>query len=65
MLIDYFNLIYFCKKCNVVKLNKYYGFKNINNLENKLFYDLVVILYENIFFCNELGGIDFYDVKGR
>lgn len=65
LLTDYSNLIYSCKKCNVAKSNKYYGPKNTNNLENKLFYDPVVIPYENIFFRNELGGIDSYDVKGR
>lgn len=63
---DYNNLMWSCPKCNLSKGDKYQG-DIIHNckIENELFYNPVETDYNDIFYRNELGGIDSDDKKGR
>lgn len=63
---DYNNLMWSCPKCNLSKGDKYQG--NIvdhSRIENELFYNPAETDYNDIFYRNELGGIDSDDWKGR
>lgn len=66
LLTEYDNLMWACPRCNLSKGDKYKG--NINDSEgikNELFYNPVEVNYNDIFFRNEIGGIDSNDPKGR
>ncbi|MBP3339066.1 MAG: HNH endonuclease [Lachnospiraceae bacterium] len=66
LLTDYDNLMWACPKCNLSKGDKYEGdFQNSSRIENELFYNPVTVDYNDIFFRNEIGGIDSDDEKGR
>ena len=66
LLIEYDNLMWACPKCNLSKGDKYEGdFLNSPKIENTLFYNPVETDYNEIFFRNEIGGIDSEDEKGR
>lgn len=66
LLTDYDNLMWACPKCNLSKGDKYKGdFENSAEIENELFYNPVEKDYNEIFFRNEIGGIDSEDEKGR
>ena len=66
LLTDYDNLMWACPKCNLSKGDKYEGdFLNSSKIENKLFYNPVEVDYNDIFFRNEIGGIESTDEKGR
>lgn len=66
LLTDYENLMWACPKCNLSKGDKYDGdFENSTKIENKLFYNPVEVDYNEIFFRNEIGGIESEDAKGR
>lgn len=66
LLTDYENLMWACPKCNLSKGDKYDGdFENSTKIENKLFYNPVEVDYNDIFFRNEIGGIESEDAKGR
>ena len=55
-----------CPKCNLSKGDKYKGdFQGSSKIENELFYNPVEVDYNDIFFRNEIGGIDSEDEKGR
>ncbi|MBS5065261.1 MAG: HNH endonuclease [Hungatella hathewayi] len=63
---DYNNLMWACPKCNLSKGNKYKGSLLDNDkIENELFYNPVDIDYNDIFYRNELGGIESDDPKGK
>lgn len=63
---DYNNLMWSCPKCNLSKSDRYKGSLLGNSkIENELFYNPVETDYNNIFYRNELGGIDSDDSKGR
>lgn len=63
---DYNNLMWSCPKCNLSKGDKYKGdIYDVTKIENELFYNPVEIDYNDIFYRNELGGIDSDDLKGR
>lgn len=63
---DYENLMWSCPKCNLSKGDKYKGdIENNPAIENELFYNPVETDYNDIFYRNELGGIDSDDPKGR
>jgi HNH endonuclease domain protein len=61
----YDNLIYACKKCNRAKSDQYDGEIENRIIENKLFYDPVLVDYNTIFYRNDIGGISSDDTKGR
>lgn len=66
LLTEYENLMWACPKCNLSKGNKYEGdLEHSSKIENKLFYNPVEVDYNDIFFRNEIGGIDSEDEKGR
>ena len=66
LLTEYANLMWACPKCNLSKGDKYEGdLLNSSLIENKLFYNPVEVDYNDIFFRNEMGGIDSEDSKGR
>lgn len=66
LLTDYNNLMWACPKCNLSKGNKYEGdLLNSTKIENKLFYNPVEVDYNDIFFRNEIGGIESEDPKGQ
>lgn len=66
LLTDYENLMWACPKCNLSKGDKYKGdLQNSSKIENELFYNPVEVDYNDIFFRNEIGGIDSEDEKGR
>nr|WP_304955995.1 HNH endonuclease [uncultured Acetatifactor sp.] len=66
LMTDYKNLMWSCPKCNLSKGEKFSGdIRHNNKIENKLFYNPVETDYNNIFYRNELGGIDSDDPKGR
>lgn len=59
-------MMWSCPKCNLSKGDKFCGDIIQNNkIENRLFYNPVEIDYNDIFYRNELGGIDSDDPKGR
>lgn len=63
---DYNNLMWACPKCNLSKGNKYKGnFPYNDEIKNELFYNPVEIDYNDIFYRNELGGIESDDPKGK
>lgn len=63
---DYNNLMWSCPKCNMSKSDKYEGdFQNSKNIENEFFYNPVDIDYNDIFYRNEIGGIESIDDKGK
>lgn len=65
LLTEYDNLMWACPKCNLSKGDKYEGdFQRSDKIENELFYNPVEVDYD-IFFRNEIGGIDSEDEKGR
>lgn len=66
LLTNYDNLMWACPRCNLSKGDKYKG--NIDTsveIKNELFYNPVEVNYNEIFFRNEIGGIDSTDPKGR
>ena len=66
LLTEYENLMWACPKCNLSKGDKYKGnFQSSSKIENELFYNPVEVDYNDIFFRNEIGGIDSDDAKGR
>lgn len=66
LLTEYENLMWACPKCNLSKGDKYKGdFQTSSKIENELFYNPVETDYNDIFFRNEIGGIDSEDEKGR
>ena len=66
LLTEYENLMWACPKCNLSKGDKYKGdFLTSSKIENELFYNPVETDYNDIFFRNEIGGIDSEDAKGR
>lgn len=66
LLTEYENLMWACPKCNLSKGDKYKGdFENSSKIENELFYNPVEVDYNDIFYRNEIGGIDSEDAKGR
>lgn len=65
LLTDYNNLMWSCPKCNLSKGNKHQGDVQNDKIENQLFYNPVETDYNDIFYRNELGGIDSDDLKGR
>lgn len=66
LLTEYENLMWACPKCNLSKGDKYKGdFLTSSKIENELFYNPVETDYNDIFFRNEIGGIDSEDTKGR
>lgn len=66
LLTEYDNLMLACPKCNLSKGDKYKGdIDNSTKIENELFYNPVEVDYNDIFFRNEMGGIDSEDEKGR
>lgn len=66
LLTEYENLMWACPKCNLSKGDKYKGdFRTSSKIENELFYNPVETDYNDIFFRNEIGGIDSEDAKGR
>ncbi len=63
---DYNNLMWSCPKCNLSKGDKYQGdLSGSSEIVNELFYNPAKIDYNQIFYRNELGGIDSDDPKGR
>lgn len=63
---DYENLMWSCPKCNLSKGDKYKGdLMGSREIVNELFYNPVVMDYNEIFYRNEYGGIDSDDEKGR
>ena len=62
---DYKNLIYSCKKCNLAKRHQFAGDIHSENPTNELFYDPVLVDYNDIFYRNHLGAIDSDDDKGK
>lgn len=62
---DYKNLVYACKKCNGAKLDQFEGDIRAPSPTNELFYDPVLVDYNDIFYRNHLGAIDSDDEKGR
>ena len=62
---EYTNLRYSCKKCNGAKSNQFSGDLNVETPTNELFYDPVLVDYNDIFYRNELGAIDSDDDKGK
>lgn len=63
---DYENLMWSCPKCNLSKGDKYQGnIDGTTKVVNELFYNPVETDYNDIFYRNELGGIDSDDKKGR
>lgn len=65
LLTDYNNLIYSCKKCNNAKRGQFSGDLSVSHPTNELFYDPVLVDYNNIFYRNELGAIALDDAKGK
>ena len=65
LLTDYNNLIYSCKKCNNAKRGQFSGDLSVSHPTNELFYDPVLVDYNNIFYRNELGAIASDDAKGK
>lgn len=61
---DYNNLVLACKKCNNAKRSKFKGDINSTQVTNELFYDPVLVDYNEIFYRNELGEICSDDDKG-
>lgn len=63
---DYNNLMWACPKCNLSKGSSYEGdLEHDSQIVNRLFYNPVETDYNEIFYRNELGGIDSDDPKGR
>lgn len=63
---DYQNLMWACPKCNLSKGDKYKGdLEHDDRIVNELFYNPETTDYNDIFYRNELGGIDSEDSKGR
>lgn len=62
---DYTNLVYSCKKCNGAKGHQFFGDIRSAIPTNELFYDPVLVDYNEIFYRNELGAIDSDDSKGK
>lgn len=63
---DYENLMWSCPKCNLSKGDKYQGNIDGNTkVVNELFYNPVETDYNDIFYRNELGGINSDDKKGQ
>lgn len=66
LLTEYDNLMLACPKCNLSKGDRYKGdIVNSNKIENQLFYNPVEVDYNDIFYRNEIGGIDSEDDRGR
>lgn len=66
LLTEYNNLMWACPKCNLSKGDKYQGnIEESDEIKNELFYNPVDVDYNDIFFRNEIGGIDSDDPKGR
>jgi len=61
----YGNLMYSCKKCNGAKSDQYSGVLDKENFVNDEFYNPVDSDLGEIFFRNEVGGIDSEDKKGK
>lgn len=62
---DYRNLIYSCKKCNLAKRHQFAGDIHSENPTNELFYDPVLVDYNDIFYRDHQGAIASDDDKGR
>lgn len=62
---DYNNLIYSCKKCNIAKRHQFSGDIYSDTPTNELFYDPVLVDYNDIFYRNSWGAIDSDDGKGK
>ena len=62
---DYTNLVYSCKKCNNAKRHQFSGDIHSAHPTNELFYDPVLVDYNNIFYRNDMGAIDSDDGKGK
>jgi len=62
---QYDNLILACPKCNLEKRDQYKGDIADFKIINELFYNPDEIDFNDIFYRNELGGIDSDDLKGR
>lgn len=66
LLTDYENLMWACPKCNLSKGDKYIGdFENSDEIKNEYFYNPVSTDYNDIFYRNDVGGIDSDDSKGK
>ena len=66
LLTNYDNLLWACPKCNLSKGDKYKGdIEKSSKIENELFYNPLEVDYNDIFYRNEIGGIDSDDEKGR
>lgn len=61
---DYNNLVLACKKCNNAKRSKFLGDIHSSCVTNELFYDPIIVDYNDIFFRDELGNICSNDPKG-
>ena len=55
--VDYENLIYSCKKCNLAKGDLFDGNLHENPYSNKLFYDPAKTDYNDIFYRDDYGNI--------
>jgi len=62
---EYTNLMYSCKKCNNIKRAQFSGDINSPTPTNELFYDPVLVDYNDIFYRDEHGAIASDDEKGR
>lgn len=62
---DYNNLVYSCKKCNIAKSHQFSGDIYSETPTNDLFYDPVLVDYNDIFYRNSWGAIDSDDHKGK
>lgn len=62
---NYNNLVYSCKKCNIAKSCQFSGNIDSEAPTNELFYDPVLVDYNDIFYRNSWGAIDSDDEKGR
>ncbi|MGF7496178.1 HNH endonuclease signature motif containing protein [Lactococcus lactis] len=65
LIVNYDNLVYSCKKCNLAKTNKYESSGLDDDIKNNRFYEPVETPLQEIFYRNIWGGIDSYDSKGR
>lgn len=62
---DYKNLVYSCKKCNLAKRHQFAGDISSESPTNELFYDPVLVDYNDIFYRDHQGAIASDDDKGR
>ena len=65
LLVDYLNLVYSCKKCNVAKSSKFSGDISSPEVTNERFYNPREVDYNTIFYRNEYGALCSDDSKGR